>query len=66
MTQKIIQFSAKTGKFIKKWDSIVQASKGTSTNERNISSVLRKKTKTANGCVWMYNEEYEKRIAIFK
>lgn len=64
--RKIVQFSATTGELINKWNSIVEASRETKTHKDNIGAVLKKRHKTANGFVWMYQDEYDKRIAIFK
>lgn len=57
--KKVIQLS-KSGEFIKKWDSITNASLELDINFGNISSVCRGRTKTAGGFRWLYEDDYEK------
>jgi len=52
---KVIQFSI-DGKFIAKYDSILEASKISKANDRHISDVCKGKRKTTGGYVWKYDD----------
>lgn len=52
----ILQFS-KTDEFIKKWDSVSEASRVLGINQGDISSCLKGKYKSAGNYVWIYANE---------
>lgn len=54
--KKIIQYTV-DGKFIKKWNSITEASEHYNCHISNISNNLINKNKTACGFIWRYNNE---------
>lgn len=51
--RKIIQYDL-NGNFIKKWNSIIEASKNLKINSGNLSSTLNGKFKTCGGYKWKY------------
>lgn len=52
----VLQFS-KTDEFIKKWDSVSEASRVLGINQGDISSCLKGKYKSAGNYVWIYANE---------
>ena len=48
--------------FIAQYESIREASRKTKTNRQCLSFCLQGKYKTANGCRWMYKEDYEEQF----
>jgi hypothetical protein len=55
----IVQLS-KNGEFIRKWDSMISASKELNIRSTSISEVCRGKYKSASNYKWMYEEDYNK------
>lgn len=53
--KNIYQYSAITGKFIKKWDTAKKAGENLNINFESIGHCCRNKSKTAGGFVWKYN-----------
>jgi len=54
----ILQYDLQ-GKFIKEWDSILEAGKSINTSRVNIISCLKGRSKTASGFTWKYKEKDE-------
>lgn len=54
------------GRFIKEWNSLTEADKGTGIPFKNISACCRKKRQTAGGFKWMYYDEYIKQQELNK
>lgn len=46
------------GNYIKRFDSLAEASRETGSNRTTISSVLSGRYKTANGCIFVYEEDF--------
>lgn len=61
----IIQYSL-SGEIIKRWDCAIEVTRGLGINQRNITSVCRKRRLTAGGFYWRYESEAGQPIIILK
>lgn len=57
MTKEVLQFSKYSGRFIKEYSSLKEASHQTQTDSSDISKVCRNKKAVAGGYVWRFKSD---------